>query len=163
LLRGSLGNKLNIWSTTSRPMLSLRANKTEKEDKNSKQFTQVDREGKPALNTVLIPTSRKDEYNRGTPSTDRALFRDQAIATLTHINGDAAYSAQIADALLPDVLTLDLTSTAGYLNGRTPQDDVIDITLNVASKGAVTSDGVNGNDVPFPADFPFIAPAHRPQ
>ena len=163
LLRGPLGNKINVWSTTNRPMVSHLASKTEKEDKNSKLFTQVDREGKPALNTVLIPTARKDEYNRGTPHTDRALFRDQAIATLARINGDAAYSAVLADVLLPDVLTLDLGSTAGYLNGRAPQDDVIDITLNAASKGAVTSDGVNANDKPFPTDFPFVAPPHTTQ
>ena len=163
LLRGSLGNRINVWSTTSRPMLTLLANRTEKEDKTSKQFTQVDREGKPTLNTVLIPTPRKDEFNRGTPFTDRSLFRDQAIATLTRINGDAAYSTQIADVLLPDVLVLNLDNTGGYLNGRRPQDDIIDITLNVASKGAVTGDGVNSNDKAFPSDFPFIAPPFKAQ
>jgi len=163
LLRGPNGNTIHVWSTTSRPRVSILANKTAKEDRHGKVFTQVDREGKPTLNTVLMPTARKDEYNRGEPFTDRARFRDQAIATLTRINGDSAYSTTIADVLLPDVLTLDMGNTSGYLNGRAPQDDVIDITLNVASKGAVTTDGVNANDKPFPADFPFVATPHKPQ
>jgi hypothetical protein len=61
------------------------------------------------------------------------------------------------------VLTLDVSKgSAGFLNGRRPQDDVIDIVLQAASKGAIAGDGVNANDVPFLSDFPFFAPAHDP-
>ena len=34
--------------------------------------------------------------------------------------------------------------------------------LSAASKLAVTTDGINANDVAFPTDFPFFAPAHAP-
>lgn len=165
LLRGSVAsnNTIHVWATTSRSTITMRSTKLTRLDKNSKKYTQVDREGKPALNTVLIPGTRKDEYNRAVPSQDRALFRAQAIASLTGVNGDTNYSATVADILLPDVLTLDMTSLAPYLNGRAPQDDFLDLTLNVASKGAVLTDNVDANDVPFRADFPFFAPAHPPE
>ena len=74
---------------------------------------------------------------------------------------DSATANTLAGALLPDVLTLDVTSTAGFLNGRRPQDDVIDAELNLLTKGQVTGDGVNANDVPFLTDFPFFAPPHQ--
>jgi hypothetical protein len=123
---------------------------------------QEDRMGLPTINTVLIPKSHKDSFNRALPSQDRKLFRADAVASLVAINKDAAYSGTIADVLLPDVLTLDLTSTKGFLNGRQPADDVIDTVLTVASNGAVKADGVNGNDRAFLSDFPFLAPPHDP-
>jgi hypothetical protein len=61
------------------------------------------------------------------------------------------------------VLTLDLSKpSAGFLNGRRPQDDVIDVVLQTVSRGVLQGDGVNANDVPFLSDFPFFAPAHDP-
>ena len=159
-LRGSTGDIIHVWGTTSRAKLTMRSDKVNKEDKDHGAFVQVDREGLPVINTVLIPPPLKDAFNRGVPATDRKLFRDAAIASLMGINGDAAYSAVIADLLLPDVLTLDVSKTDGFLNGRRPQDDVIDAVLNAASHGAVTTDNVSANDVPFLSAFPFFAPPH---
>lgn len=144
LLRGSTGNTIRVWGTTSR------------------DGVQVDRMGLPAINTVLIPFALKDDFNHGVPSADRRVFRSTALATLIAVNGNSSYSNQLVDALLPDVLTLDMTSTAGFLNGRRPQDDVIDGVLRLASNQAVQGDGVNANDVAFLADFPFLAPPHQP-
>ena len=160
LLRGASGNTIRVWATTSRPRATVRSFKPDKEDKDSNAFVQVDRTALPVINTVLIPPARKDEFNRAVPEQDRELFRDTAIASLVKINGDASYSAVIADILLPDVMTLDMSNTGGFLNGRRPQDDVIDTVLNAASHGAVTTDNVNANDVPFLSDFPFFAPPH---
>ena len=79
------------------------------------------------------------------------------------INSDQVYSEQLIDTLLlPDVLKLDVTSAAGFPNGRRPEDDIIDAVLNAASKGAVTTDGIGANDKPFQTDFPFFATAHAP-
>lgn len=160
MLKGSLGNTLHIWGTTSRAFTTQRNPLYGNFD--SPPSIQEDRMGLPTINTVLVPRPRKDEFNRTVPSQDRHLFRAAVLASLVGINKDAAYSGPIADALLPDVLTLDVTKTAGFLNGRRPQDDVIDAVLNLASKGAVTSDGVNQNDVAFLTDFPFLAPPHQP-
>ena len=162
LLKGpaAQGNAINIWATTSRGSVTSRSIGIGKADKSSTRYVQIERMGKPALNTVLIKGARKDDFNRGIPTTDRANFRAEALAVLVAVNGDADYSNTIIDVLFPDVLTLDMGNLGGYLNGRRLQDDVIDITLNVASHGAVTSDGVSGNDVPFLTAFPFLAPPH---
>ena len=56
----------------------------------------------------------------------------------------------------------------GWPNGRRLTDDVIDITL-IALGGALFTpanvlplgDGVNGNDLPFGASFPYLALPHE--
>ena len=162
-LRGSAGNILRIWATTGRPKNLVRSGSAYLADTQTGPFSQIDRMAFPVENTVLMPTRMKDAFNRSVPSQDQ-LFREEAILHLVAINNDRTYSQTLVDAVLfPDVLTLDLgRGTQGFLNGRRPQDDVIDIVLQAASKGALTGDGVNANDVPFLSDFPFFAPAHDP-
>jgi hypothetical protein len=162
-LKGSAGNVLRIWGTTGRAKNLVRSGSVYLADAQTGPFSQVDRMAFPVENTVLMPTRMKDAFNRSVPSQDH-LFREEAIAHLVAINNDPTYSQTLVDAVLfPDVLTLDVTkSSQGFLNGRRPQDDVIDIVLQAASKGVLTGDAVNANDVPFLSDFPFFAPAHDP-
>lgn len=159
-LRGSTGNVIRVWATTSRAKTTTRSATPYLVDAHAGTFVQIDATALPAINTVLMPGRLKDAFNRAVPGT-HALFRDAALASLVAINGDRTYSATLLDAvLLPDVATLDMTKTAGFLNGRRPQDDVIDVVLSAASKGGVAGDAVDGNDVPFLAVFPFLAPPH---
>lgn len=164
LLKSADSNTIRVWATTSRPTSTKRSSKSD--DKGAKSFVQVERDGLPVINTALIRANngaRKDEFNRLGPATDIELFKADAVAELVKINNDPAYSENLIDTLLlPDVLVLDVTNPAGFPNGRRPEDDIIDAVLNAASKGAVTTDGVQANDVPFLADFPFFAPAHAP-
>lgn len=163
VLKGSAGNVLRIWGTTGRAKNLVRSGSVYLADTQTGPFSQIDRMAFPVENTVLMPTRMKDAFNRSVPSQDH-LFREEAIAHLVAINNDPTYSQTLVDAVLfPDVLTLDVTkSSQGFLNGRRPQDDVIDIVLQAASKGVLTGDAVNANDVPFLNDFPFFAPAHDP-
>ena len=164
LLKSADSNTIRVWATTSRPTSTKRSSKDD--DKGAKSFVQVERDGLPVINTALIRANngaRKDEFNRLGPATDIELFKTDAVAELVAINGDAAYSSNLIDTLLlPDVLVLDVTNVAGFPNGRRPEDDIIDAVLNAASKGAVTTDGIQANDKPFQADFPFFATAHVP-
>lgn len=128
---------------------------------------QVDRMGRPGINTVLIPSnpinggeSQKDAFNAGTPRTDREQFAETVIETLGLLGNDAATSAVFADILLPDILTINVEQPSGYLNGRTPADDVIDASLDLLTGGAIPSDCVDGNDVEFSDSFPYFGPAH---
>jgi hypothetical protein len=125
---------------------------------------QVDRMGRPAINTALIPSSpagRKQAFNEGAPADDPATFSAEVQATIEALNGgDAAHASSVTGVLLPDVLTFNTSNSGGFLNGRRLEDDVIDAELDLLSKGAVTSDGVNGNDVAFPGVFPHLAPAN---
>ena len=159
-LRGTSGNVIKVWATTSRPKTTIRSGSTYLADTHNGPFVQIDRTALPTINTVLMPLRLKDAFNRATPVQD-PLFRDAAISSLTAINADQAYSQTLLDAVLfPDVAILDLTKTTGFLNGRRPQDDVIDVILSAASKGGVGGDNVNANDVPFLTTFPFLAPPH---
>ncbi len=121
---------------------------------------QVERMGRPVINTVLIPSASKDAFNATQPMDDPATWTAAVTASLVALNGDPAYSAVVAGILLPDILTIDTANPSSYLNGRALADDVIDLSLAVVTNGALTTDCVNGNDVPFLAVFPYLAPSH---
>jgi hypothetical protein len=118
---------------------------------------QIDRMGRPAINTVLIPTGRKDEFNQGHPADDFADFGADVLARITALSGDTNVAAMLTAVLLPDILTIDTSSSDGFLNGRRLQDDVIDAELSLLTQGAVTGDGVDANDAAFPGVFPYLA------
>ena len=120
---------------------------------------QVDRKGRPAINTVLIPSARKDEFNQTEPMDDLATFGDDVRAAITSLS-DAANADALTPILLPDILTIDTSNAAGFLNGRGLADDVIDAELNLLTSGGLTGDGVDANDLPFPGVFPYLAEAH---
>lgn len=162
-LRGTTGNVIRFWASTSRARTTTRSTSPYLADSHLGPFIQIDRTALPAINTVLIPGRLKDAFNRASPLQDGA-FREAAIASLVAINGDQTYSQSLVDAvLLPDVAILDLAKAGGFLNGRRPEDDVIDIILQAASRGGVTGDRVDANDVPYLSDFPFFAPPHGPE
>ena len=46
------------------------------------------------------------------------------------------------------------------LNGRLPADDVINAEFGLVTDFQINSDGVDANDVAFPAAFPYLAAAH---
>src|SRR4029450_10374170 len=100
---------------------------------------QVDRMGRPAINTALIPPvprgtnfpiggsaaqnrqERRNAFNAGPPKDDRANFRADMISILTAFypagrpggNPNAAQAGVVADLLLPDILVFDTISAAG--------------------------------------------------
>ena len=49
--------------------------------------------------------------------------------------------------------------SAGFLNGRRLQDDVIDISLNLVTNGGLTGDGV-GPHTDYLSDFPYLGQPH---
>jgi hypothetical protein len=122
----------------------------------SKGGSVIDRMGRPAIATVFIPSGQKDAFNQTEPKDDVAMWKSTVVASLNSLGSDPA----LADALLPDILTIDTSSTAGFLNGRALSDDVIDIELNLLSGGAVPTDFVDANDRAFLPGFPYLAPPH---
>ena len=84
----------------------------------------------------------------------------QFTSELQTLGGYTASQAMgIAEILLPDVLTFDYSSSAGFLNGRRLQDDVIDIELNLVTNGKVKGDGV-GPHTDYLSDFPYLGNPH---
>ena len=140
---------------------------------------QIERMGRPAINTVFIPPNPfepsppdpalEDAFNAGQPADDQAAFRGEVVDSLSLLfslnNGsgddpsdDAATVEALADFLLPDILTIDTASPAAFPNGRAPADDVIDTELGLITEGLITTDCVDTNDNPFSASFPYLAP-----
>jgi hypothetical protein len=140
--------------------------------------------GRPAINTVfntsLVDSAAgqaKNLFNTTLPSKQRTAdggrFRTNIITTLTNINAvlgtdeafgcsdyDAGTAGAIADILLPDLITYDVTTpAAGPLNGRALADDVIDAELGLTTNGCVTSDGVDAH-TDYLTTFPYLGVPH---
>jgi hypothetical protein len=139
--------------------------------------SQVDRMGRPAVNTALIDllasTGKKDQYNQAAdPAGWPGLFESEiaanlaALDTLDGVPGNALLPPLVlASVLVDDRLLIDAAqpSCDAYLavelgvpqcGGRTLSRDVIDDTF-----GAVVGPGVSdfvGNTSDFLDDFPFL-------
>jgi hypothetical protein len=152
-------SNIGVWASTNVPGL------------------QIDRMGRPAIATVFIPNnpippdrvvdgkpSAKSAYNHSDPVDDQANWRSEVVDTLTTLfslndatdpnpGDDAAKIQGLANFLLPDILTFDTSSSAGFPNGRRLDDDVIDTELGLITEGFVTTDCVpadNNNLSTFP-------------
>lgn len=125
-------------------------------------FTQVDRFGLPAINTVFIPTAQKQDFNRGVPANDNAQFRDEVLATLTAFGVVGAPAEGLADAVLPDLQPIDTSQPTAFLNGRKPSDDVItgELMLIFGANADLNDDHVDANDKAFLSTFPYLAEPH---
>ncbi|MFQ6019403.1 MAG: DUF4331 family protein [Dehalococcoidia bacterium] len=119
---------------------------------------QVERMGRPVINTVLIPTGSKDAFNATEPADDVATWTTDVAASLTGLGGGSG----LAGVLLPDILTTDTSVDTGFLNGRNLDDDVIDASLDLVTGGGLTTDCVDANDVSFLTTFPDLAEPHMP-
>lgn len=126
-------------------------------------FTQIDRFGRPAINTVFIPSAMKQTFNQSVPANDEANFTDEAVATLGvfGITGQAA--TDIVNFIFPDVQGFDTSTATAFPNGRAPSDDVITVELMLIFGGntALNDDHVDANDKAFLAAFPYLATPHQ--
>ena len=145
-------SNIGVWATTSTA---------------SDGSGQIDRIGRPAINTVLINgDDRKIEFNEASPDGDFSVFGDEVDANIDALGGDGAGLTPI---LLADILTIDVSSDSGFdledpiLNGRGLADDVIDVELGLLTGGGITSDLVDANDAAFGTSFPFLAAANVPE
>ena len=145
-------------------------------------FNQAERLGNPLVAEVLLQKRDHDFHDAGVPSTDRTNFSAKVIAFITGTTGrSVATATAIANALLPDMLTLQTdkaANTAGYLSyvlnpqaygGRLLANDVVDISLQAVfgplldpanvSPGLVSDNVPSFGGGPVPtATFPYLAP-----
>ena len=140
---------------------------------------QIDRMGRPAINTVFIPQNpfektepyMKAQFNATQPKNDQARWRGEVVDSLQVLfslndgagddkSDDAKQIAGLADVLLPDILTFDTAKSDGFLNGRQLADDVIDAELGLITESTVKTDCVSKNDRAFRPAFPYLATPH---
>lgn len=142
---GAPGDNIAVWAGT----------------RDSTTRAAIDQMGRPGISTVLIAGGMKDDFNKVAPHRQFEVFGDDVAATIASLNGgDTATAGAIAAILLPDVNTFELGLSAGFLNGRQLADDVIDAELGLLTNGALTTDGVDSNDVAFSDVFPYLAPVN---
>jgi hypothetical protein len=129
-------------------------------------LTQADQMGRPAINTVFNHGIEKSIFNVTQPSDQRTTqngdgktYLQSFTDTLSSFGYNATQALGIAEILLPDILTYDYASSAGFLNGRKLADDVIDIELNLVTNGAVTTDMV-GPHTDYLSSFPYLGNPH---
>ncbi len=166
-LTGSAGSVIGVNGVTLR---SRRGN-----------FVQVDRMATPAVNTLLIPYPRKNEFNSATTVDDAAgRFAGDIVASLTALGTNSANIGVLASVAVAngDILRLNTATpntsqgfgeratTPGYTgfpNGRRFGDDTVDVLLYFVSNFALTiGDNVNSNDIPLTNTFPFLGVPHAP-
>jgi hypothetical protein len=179
LLRGSAGNMIGVNGVT------LRQRNTVRQDNGdvikSGDYVQVDRMATPAVNTVLIPYPRKNEFNAATPREDaNLLFADSIIATLTALGTSQSNIVILANIAVfkGDYLRLDMGTPnmsqgfgeritspnyTGFPNGRRLGDDTVDtLTYFVTNQAITMGENVNSNEVPLTNTFPFFGRPHQP-
>src|SRR2546422_397402 len=126
----ALGTNPNIgvWSRVLIPAKDL-------ETPGNGGLVQIDRMGRPAINTVFNHGDDKKTFNAMEPTADRttatptgktflANFED-VLTSLGSPDTPPPTAAGLAAVLLPDILTFNFKSNAGFLNGRKLTDDVI--------------------------------------
>jgi hypothetical protein len=140
--------------------------------------------GRPAINTVFnnkyVDSNAgraKNRFNHTPPSAQRTAyhgeFKKNIANTLQAINHvvlqdgctdyDAATANAIANILLPDILTYDVSTPAvGPLNGRALGDDVIDAELALTTNNcaAASSDGIGPHTAQYLGVFPYLGVPH---
>jgi hypothetical protein len=113
-------------------------------------FMQLDRVGRPAINTIFVPFAQHDANNRGVPSNDTKIIGPEIAGFMAQTAGRSPATAASAQALLltnnADILLADLSQSglAGYLGvetggkigaafgGRGLTDDVMTTNLGIA-------------------------------
>ena len=143
---------IGVWARTAKPLSAP---------------VQIDRAGRPAINTVFNHGGDKNTFNSITPDQDRTTlnaegvtFLQSFVSTLMTLGGySLAAATSIAEILLPDILTYDFSSSAGFLNGRKLADDVIDTELALVTNGALKTDKV-GPHTDYLSHFPYLGTPH---
>ncbi|MBN9522226.1 DUF4331 family protein [bacterium] len=141
---GANGSVIGVWATSARNGI------------------QIDRMGRPAINTALIPPvprnnktrgERRTLFNLGAPANDVRDFSADMVSVFTTTFGRTQADAKaITGLLLPDVLKFEIGNPNGFGtfiaggtalgNGRRFTDDVIDFELTVITNGGITTDNV---------------------
>jgi Domain of unknown function (DUF4331) len=124
-------------------------------------LVQSDRVGRPAIDFVFNANDDdKRVWNQQAPKDDTKGFQSKFAGVFEQAGHPRDEAEQLAAQLLPDILTYDYTSGAGYLNGRKLTDDVINMGLAMLTGGKVPHDGLRPHGDLLP-DFPYLGGPHE--
>lgn len=142
-------------------------------------YQMQDQMARPAINTVFVDASEKDQFNVTLPSVMGTAFQAKFKTKLLALNPGYTTNAlgqtadQLTGLLSTDVLNVSTTGVTTFfdgtnvLTGRALADDVIDVELLLlfggpagTSNPGLTKDNVNSNDKAFLSVFPYLATPH---
>ncbi|MBA3331938.1 MAG: DUF4331 domain-containing protein [Actinobacteria bacterium] len=158
---------IGVWASTDRQQLSVRTvssrvrarvrikntrrfrtiTRTVRRTVVSRPFVQVSRIGNPLVNELIIPTNRKDEWNRATPAQDsrfQGFFTDPVLAALINqlypgvINAPTSGRDDLVAVLLTGVPNLNFTGTKPA--------DMLRLNMSIAPAATPNRLGVFGGD-----------------
>jgi hypothetical protein len=119
------------------------------------RLVQVERDGHPSMNPIVIADEQKHEFNANHPLDDVKNY----LGPLSRLLEDHGYAPDAAHAaartLLPDILNYDSSRPSTYPNGRILTDDVFAIRTAYMTNGKFGSGGVKPH-ADLQADFPFL-------
>ncbi len=152
-----------VWGETERRRITLRRGTRGQLEREVGPWERIERMGNPAVNTALITPGLKDLYNVGLPEDDADDFAGTIVASLQALGTNEENINILASVAVPDTLKIDTTATSEYPNGRAPADDVVDTLFFFIFNQPKTpvTDMVDGNDVPFIEEFPYLAPPQQ--
>jgi hypothetical protein len=139
---------IGVWSTASRPSITVRGNGQEQQNSN---YVQVSRLGQPLVNEVVIPRRLKDAFNSIPPTQDAValpVVLDPEVPKLLQ----AIFGVQSPPAPRQDLVTIFLTGIPGLNQPANVKPSEM-LRLNVAIPPTPNPNplGVLGGDV---AGFP---------
>ncbi|MBR9910797.1 MAG: DUF4331 domain-containing protein [Gammaproteobacteria bacterium] len=123
-----MGSQVGVYASVSRRRVTIRTRNGD--PKHQGGWVQVNRMGNPLFNEVFVALQDKDNYNRSSPTTDRAMFENYALnpelgALVNFVFGTSIPTtnrSDLASIFIPDVLRVDLTTGPVPLAGQSNFD-----------------------------------------
>ena len=121
---------------------------------------QMDQAGRPGTSPLFIPDGDiKHAFNGSQPAEQRARFLPTVVARFQAYDFDEPEATTLALEWLPDMLPYDYTSGAGFPNGRTLADDIINAFVRLVTRERCVPCPVTPH-TDLLNDFPYLGPPH---
>jgi Domain of unknown function (DUF4331) len=123
---------IGVWTSVERQEARVRGGSV------SHPWVQVSRLGNPLVNEVVIPTERKDEWNRDTPAQElkyAQFFRTPILAAAINKLYPGVISAPERNR--NDLVAVLLTGVPGLNNTGAKQADMLRLNMSIRPSGAV--------------------------
>ena len=140
---------IGVWTSVDRPVLAVRTHGNRRVI--GRAWTQVSRLGNPLVNEVVIPTNRKDEWNRLSPAHEQRFeqyYRTPILAAV--INKLYPNVLNAVEQNRDDLVAVLLTGVPKLNNTGTKLADMLRLNMSIPPAGPVGTGnrlGVFGNDL----------------
>jgi hypothetical protein len=140
---------IGVWTSVERTTVRVSNVKTKKGRKAvvTRPFVQVSRLGNPLVNEVVIPTNRKDEWNRDTPAQESkyaGFYTQPLLAAVINQLFPGVVNAPERDR--DDLAAVLLTGVPGLNNTGSTQADMLRLNMSISPTASPKRLGVLAGD-----------------